>query len=305
MLTQVHLLLTYTCNWECDHCFLYCAPDSPGTFTLAQIRRLFDQLVDMGTVEWVYFEGGEPFLFYPILVEGVKMAHSRGFKTGVVSNAYWATCTEDATFWLRPLAEADLTDMSLSDDPLHYDDEHPPAEYALEAASIVGFSPTRISLERPSCVVDTTQQEKGVPILAGDIKLVGRAVEKLLEGLPRRSSGEFTECPLEKLDDPERVHVDPYGHVHLCQGILMGNVWETPLSTMARSYDPQAHSICGPLLRGGPARLADELGVVHEDSYVDACHFCYMLRLALLDRFPEYLGPPQVYGLSAKDQVCG
>ena len=43
MLTGAHVLLTYTCNWECDHCFLYCGPNSPGTFTLVQIRKLLDQ----------------------------------------------------------------------------------------------------------------------------------------------------------------------------------------------------------------------------------------------------------------------
>lgn len=28
MLTGVHLLLTYTCNFACDHCFLYCGPEA-------------------------------------------------------------------------------------------------------------------------------------------------------------------------------------------------------------------------------------------------------------------------------------
>jgi hypothetical protein len=31
---------------------------------------------------------------------------------------------------------------------------------------------------------------------------------------------------------------------------------------------------------------------------VDECHLCYLARLALIDRFPEYLGPRQVYGLA-------
>jgi MoaA/NifB/PqqE/SkfB family radical SAM enzyme len=26
----IHFLLTYTCNFECDHCFLYCGPKSQG-----------------------------------------------------------------------------------------------------------------------------------------------------------------------------------------------------------------------------------------------------------------------------------
>jgi hypothetical protein len=54
----------------------------------------------------------------------------------------------------------------------------------------------------------------------------------------------------------------------------MGNMWEMPLSSLVRNYDPDAHPICGPLLEGGPAQLAREYGVKHEDEYVDACHMC-------------------------------
>jgi len=79
----------------------------------------------------------------------------------------------------------------------------------------------------------------------------------------------------------------------------MGDMWETPLSGIAATYDPDAPPICGPLLDGGPARLAEAYGLEHDEEYVSACHFRYLMRRALMDRFPEYLGPPQVYGLNA------
>ena len=81
MLNGIHFLLTYKCNYECDHCFLYCGPHSEGTFTLEQIRTVLDEAVKIGTVEWIYFEGGEPFLFYPLMLEGLKIAYV-GFETG-------------------------------------------------------------------------------------------------------------------------------------------------------------------------------------------------------------------------------
>ena len=43
MLTGIHVLLTYTCNFECDHCFLYCSPRAEGTFTLEQIREVIEE----------------------------------------------------------------------------------------------------------------------------------------------------------------------------------------------------------------------------------------------------------------------
>lgn len=299
MLTGIHFLLTYSCNFECDHCFVYSSPRAEGTFTLEKIRRVLDESVKMGTVEWVYFEGGEPFLFYPLMVEGLRIAGDRGLKTGVVSNAYWAISDEDAELWLRPFCELQVSDVSVSDDAFHYPDEkYTPAKRAVAAAKRLGLPVGSICIEEPTVEMGADeQQEKGAPVIGGGAKFRGRAVEKLVEGLPRRRWEELTECPYEDLRNPGRVHVDSYGHVHLCQGLSMGNMWETPLSELVRNYDADAHPICGALLRGGPALLAREYHAEHDDEYVDECHFCYLLRLALIDRFPQFLAPRQVYGL--------
>ena len=141
------------------------------------------------------------------------------------------------------------------------------------------------------------EQEIGDPVIGGSTMFRGRAVEKLTEGLPRRPCEEFTHCPYEDLRDPKRVHLDAYGNVHLCQGLSMGNMWETPLSQILKGYDADSHPICRALVIGGPTLLAKEYDVGHEDTYVDACHMCYLVRRALLDRFPQYLGPKLVYGL--------
>ena len=95
MLTGIHFLLTYVCTYECDHCFLCCSPNSKGTFTLEQIRRVYDEIALIPTIEWIYFEGGEPFLYYPLLLESLRLARSRNLKTGIVTNCYWATAGED------------------------------------------------------------------------------------------------------------------------------------------------------------------------------------------------------------------
>jgi hypothetical protein len=138
---------------------------------------------------------------------------------------------------------------------------------------------------------------KGKPVIGGDIMFRGRAVEKLTADLPLTNCEEFTECPHEDLESPSRVHLDSFGNVHICQGLSMGNCWETPLSELVKNYNAASHPVCGPLVKGGPVALAREYSVNHDAEYVDACHFCYLLRLALLDRFPQYLAPRQVYGL--------
>ncbi len=299
MLTGIHFLLTYTCTFECDHCFLYCGPHAKGTFTLNQLRLVLKELTKIETIDTVLFEGGEPFLFYPLMLEGIRTARELGFKTGTVSNAYWATAVEDAELWLQPLCRLEISDLSLSDDLYHHDEENDnPAKMARTAARKLGMPVSTICIEKPTIKTGGDgRQGKGEHVIGGGAMFKGRAVEKLTEGLPKRPCGEFTTCPHENLEDPKRVHVDSFGHVHLCQGLSMGNLWETPLSELVKNYDASAHPICGPLIRGGPALLAKEYDVKHEDKYVDECHFCYLVRLALIDRFPQYLTPRQVYGL--------
>jgi len=294
-LTGVHFLLSYQCTHECDHCFVWAGPRAGGTISLELMTKVLDQAAELGTVTNVYFEGGEPFLFYPLLLEGIRRAKDRGFSTGVVTNCYWATAEPDAELWLRPLSELGVSDLSVSSDAFHSgDDEDPRPGFAVEAARSLGVDEMVITIDPPT--VGATPDEKGLPIVGGSVRFRGRAAVNLTADLPRRPWTDFDECPDEDFLDPGRVHVDGYGNVHLCQGLLVGNVEKTSLGEMLEAYDPHSHPVIGPLLAGGPAELARVHDLPHEDGYVDACHLCYEARAALRDRFPEILGPPHVYG---------
>ena len=133
-------------------------------------------------------------------------------------------------------------------------------------------------------------------LIGGGAKFRGRAADTLTEGLPTRPWREFQECPYEDLVNPSRVHVDPFGNIHICQGISIGNYWEEPLSKIMAEYDPDQHPICGPLRRKGPAGLIEELGLPPQETYVDECHACFSLRRDLLGTYPEFLAPRLVYG---------
>ena len=299
MLTGIHFILTYACNFECDHCFLFCSPRSRGTFTIHQITQVIAEGQKMGSVEWIFFEGGEPLLFYPLLVESIKRAQAKGFQVGVVTNAYGARSPADAKLWLRPLVDAGLASLSISNDTFHYGDEvENPATIAYAVANELGLDASAICIEPPQILDQTSDAAgKGRPVVGGGAKFRGRAVEKLTADLPVRPWNELCRCPYEDLDAPSRVHVDAYGNVMVCQGISIGNLWKRDLSAIIQTHRAAAHPICGPLHHGGPAALARTLGVRPEEGYVDECHFCYALRRATLDQYPDYLAPKQVYGL--------
>jgi hypothetical protein len=217
----------------------------------------------------------------------------------MVTNGYGALSEEDAELWLRPLAESGLSYLDISNDAFHYGEEaENPATIAEKVAKRLGVGTSLICIEPPKVTQRSSDKEsKGRPIIGGDVKFRGRAVEKLSHDLPLKPWKGMRECPYEDLESPSRVHVDCFGNVHICQGISMGNMWQVPLSELISTYQPQSHPICGPLIRGGPAELAKALSVKPESGYIDECHLCYLVRRKAAGNLPDYLCPKQVYGL--------
>jgi hypothetical protein len=291
-LTGLHFLLTYRCTSECEHCFVWGSPAQTGIFTLSGIRQSLEQARDLGTIEWIYFEGGEPFLFHPILVQAVRHAAGLGFQVGAVTNAFWATTEEDARAWLEPFA-GHLHSLSASTDELHSDERvSSEARNVLHACEALGIPAGLIVCE----VAAETAARRGEPVEGGAVMYRGRAAVTLAPKAPALPWDSFDECPHEQLDDPGRVHLDPLGNLHLCQGLLMGNLFDRPLKDIVHNYRPKQHPIVGPLLQGGPAELIRRYDVPHAPAYADACHLCYNARLALRNRFDGVLRPGQMYG---------
>ena len=244
------------------------------------IEHILDEAEALGTIKWIYFEGGESFLYYAILCGGIRKAKERGFKAGIVTNAYWATADADAMEWLQPLAGS-VDDLSISSDAYHGSDK---------------------GLNQPA-IARRAAQQLGIPVdfISVDESAVlyrGRAAELLAPRVEAKDWKQFIECPWEDLRHPGRVHVDPFGNLHVCQGISIGNMLEHPLTEIMAGYDADLHPIVGPLLAGGPAEIVRRYDLSHKEGYADHCHLCYEARRALRQRFPDVLTPDQMYGVT-------
>jgi Radical SAM superfamily len=292
----LHILLTYQCIFECDHCFVWGSPWQTGVFTMHKLRQVFDQTKELGTVEWIFFEGGEPFLYHGLLQQAVEEANALGFRVGIVSNAYWAMSVEDAELYLRPLAGL-VQDLSVSSDLFHYSEMISQQSHnATLAAESLGIPVGTISIASPE-TSDAQYTSGTLPEGDSGVMYRGRAAQKLASRAHKQDWHIYTSCPYEDLRDPGRLHLDPYGYLHICQGISLGNLFETPLKEILSRYDPDSHPITGPLLAGGPAELARCYKVVPEAIYADACQLCDQTRLHLRNRFPSLLAPDQMYGV--------
>jgi MoaA/NifB/PqqE/SkfB family radical SAM enzyme len=295
-LTSLHLLLTYQCVFECDHCFVWGSPKQSGTMTFEQIREILRQAHEPGTIESIYFEGGEPFLYYPVLVEGVQEAARQGFQTGIVSNAFWATNLEDAIQWLRPFAGL-IQDLSVSSDLFHWTERiSQNVEYVCKAAEALGIPVGMIEVSLPEAtnIIEPLGQ---LPQGASRVMYRGRAAEELIGRVTWQPWERFTKCPHEDLQMIGRGHLDPLGNLHACQGISIGNIFEKPLEELIESYNYETHPVIGSLVEGGPVELVRRFGLSHSDTYADACHLCYTSRQLLRVQFPEILTPDQMYGV--------
>jgi MoaA/NifB/PqqE/SkfB family radical SAM enzyme len=261
------------------------------------LRQILSAAEEAGNIKSICFEGGEPFLYYPTMLWGLREAKKRGFRRLIVTNAYWATSIEDAREWLAPIAAIGIHDLSISDDLFHYGKtEENLAKHAYEAAAALGLPVGKIVIEEPKVQLDD-RKRNGEPVVGGGVQFKGRAVETLAEGLPRKPWTAFAECLDEDFANQARVHIDPYGYVHVCQGITIGNMKRAPLGEILTSFDPLKHPICAPILRGGPAELAREHEIEPSaEGFVDACHLCYVVRSKLRPRFSEILAPAQLYG---------
>jgi hypothetical protein len=222
-----------------------------------------------------------------------------GFKTGIVSNGYWATSLEDARAAMEPFAGC-LHALSVSTDFFHYDEFiSDQSRFTEEIAKILDISSSTISIASPtvngeSCVEETRGT---LPPGESDVMYRGRAAVNLIDKAGRKPWDTFVECPYEDLVEPGRVHLDALGNLHICQGISIGNIREKPLKEICAEYDPYSHPIVNVLLEGGPAALVQQFDLPHDEGYADACHLCYNSRLLLRERFPHWLAPDQIYGV--------
>jgi len=295
-LSGVHLLLTYKCLYECDHCFVWSSPGSEGTMTLAHVEDIIRQAREIPSVTRVYFEGGEPFLFYPLMLRGVELARKLSLEVGVVTNAYFATDDRATDLWLRPLADLGISDLSLSADSYHGTGEaNKMVQRAKRTAKRLGIPVGVIAIESVEELSSPGPKDKS----KGQLCFRGRAAEELAGRARKRPWRTFDNCP-EEPPGIGRVHVDPYGNVLFCQGISVGNAWKRPLKTIISDLDPRKHPIIGPLMYGGPAELARRFSVKPKKAYADACHMCYDVRCALRKRGTArgVLVPDQLYGVT-------
>jgi hypothetical protein len=328
------LLLTYKCNAACEFCYYHCSPQKGGLMPVETCLTAWRSLkVLAGDEAKVHLTGGEPFLHWGRLVELLMEARKQdlGPVDLVETNGFWATSDRLVRDWLEVLLALGVQRLKISVDPFHQEYVAREAVQRLAAIAREMFGPDRVLVrweeyltdgglgitdcgwpeERDRVYMDTYREHP--------FRFTGRAAGQLaqlmIDGGLRVMEKEGADSgplhhPSSSIHHPclsdflgaKGVHIDPYGNVFsgTCSGIILGNLSQTPLEEMWRSFHPRQNELVGVLCQAGPSGLLDRakaLGYQELPAYAGKCHLCTHVRQFLFERHvgPSVLGPADCY----------
>jgi MoaA/NifB/PqqE/SkfB family radical SAM enzyme len=313
------ILYTYRCTIPCKHCLFNCSPAQPSVRTSHEDGLDFLQQL-RATDRVVHIAGGEAMIYYDDLIELWREANDRGIAPHFFeTNASWCTDDELALSRYGELRDAGAKGVLISCDPYHLayvkiDSFLRARKYAIELfgrKNVITSDATPGELERMRAV------GKCEELLAGHVRngppnLVGRAGAELAGYVPDRPIEELKNDRLwhatdttdgtciSEFDPKEmwEIHIDPYGNVQTCCGIIAGNVRETSLGEMMgnRFADNEIVRIVREKGPFGLLELATGLGYEAKKGYPQKCNLCWEVRKFLRPHFPDILGPDEIYG---------
>lgn len=312
------LLLSYRCTIACHHCLFNCSPKRPdvcvsvedGVEFLRQLRQ---------TDRVIHIAGGEAMMYYDDMLAICRAAQAISaaphfFET----NASW--CVDEGVTRSRyqKLKDVGLLGVLISADPYHQAFVSPERrwrafQWAVETFGRENVAAGDFSLEQLYEFRRIGRDEGRLADYsrAHPPRFVGRAGEVLACFSPDRPPEDLVNDALwhggpagascrSELDPDEmwEIHIDPYGHIQTCCGIIVGNAHKKPLlEWMIRGFHTE-NELVNMAYQHGPYAyldLAKRYGYQPRDGYAQKCHLCWEVRKFLRPYFLETFGPAEVY----------
>jgi hypothetical protein len=268
----------------------------------------------------LHFTGGEPFLNFELLRQGVEMAHQLGIPSLFVeTNAFWCRNEEETLIKMRQLKEAGLSGMLVSVNPFIL--ESVPFQRTARAIqlgmNIFGqglvvyqieyFQQFRKLSLAGRMKLDEYIRRVGLREATGRIELlpIGRAVYTLTDWFRTYPASTFFGAPCtHELSRTYHNHWDNYGNVlpGFCSGIALGNLCEQP-GLYEEGLDlKQEYPLLKLLLETGVEGLY-HFAQTHfgyqelTTGYVSQCHLCVDIRRHIVNHTQEFkeLRPIEFY----------
>lgn len=310
--TDLGIILSYQCQCACKHCLYNCGPRWKDWMSSQTLREALQ-----ATQAWrhhfqIHLTGGEPFLNFPLLLEGVRIATELGIPCYVETNAGWCRREEDVTDKFTALKEAGLSAILISCSPFHAEKIPPARTFLAIRKALEVFGRQRVMVYMTHCLEQVQffdfDMEKTTPIeryverfgldRAGSLLWDGYSI--ISGGRSGYALGHLTRkqpaaafrgqnCSLEIIH-AHHSHFDLYGNYisWFCGGLTVGDWHDLPqvLDDFRERRFPPLVNI---LVRSGPFGLLElaraEYGYQERsESYAGKCHLCVDVRRRLYQR---------------------
>jgi len=320
---DIGIILTYRCHSGCKHCLYNCGPRwEKEAMSPQMLRQALEAVEIWPQTPQVHLTGGEPFLHFPLLLEGARIAAELGIPAYVETSGAWCTDEDGALERFTALRQAGLQAVLISCSPFHAERIPPIRTMRAVRAALDVFGARRVTVYLPEFleIVQHFDVERPTPLshyedefgTEGAHRILwqgygiisgGRSGYELGHLVPRRPAQAFAQANCAgALLYAHHSHFDLYGNFisGFCGGLTVGDWRDLPQVL----YDFQAD--CYPplvevLIERGPYGLFElaQDGYSYQPltgGYTGECHLCVDVRRHLVETgdFAE-LRPPGFY----------
>lgn len=307
---DVGIILSYRCHSACKHCLYNCGPGwEKEPMSNETLRQALHAVTTWPRTPQVHFTGGEPFLHFSLLLEGVRLAAQLGIVSYVETSAAWCVDKGEAVERFETLKKEGLQAVLISCSPFHAE-KIPPARTleAVRAAlevfgsnGVIVYLPDFLrviqgfDLDRPT-PLSRYQEEFGVEgarrILWQGYSIIsgGRSGYELGHIAPRYGAEAFTpaDCAMDILY-AHHSHLDLYGNYisGFCGGLSVGDWHDLP--QLLRDFSERRYpALIEILVERGPYGLLELSRTTYgyqplPDGYAGKCHLCVDVRRHLVE----------------------
>ncbi len=310
---DVGIILSYRCVSGCKHCIYNCGPGWGLESMPAELLwQALETVAGWSPRPQVHLTGGEPFLHYPVLLEGVRIAAELGVTVYLETSAAWCVDETKTRARFAELQEAGLAAVLISCSPYHAEKIPPIRTVQAVRAALGVFGPRGVIVYQPEFLqlVQEFGLEQPTMLDRYRERYGAEGARQILWGAYGIISGGRAGYKLGHLVDPQPVeafsgencggdilfaqhsHMDLYGNYipAFCGGMVAAD-WraEDPL---ARPY-PEVVELC---IEQGPYGLFEMAHGTYDyrplpGGYAGKCHLCVDVRWHLVrvkgDDYPE------------------
>lgn len=273
------ILPTRRCNASCRNCGSFSSPSARDTLDIGDVKRVITEAHALG-FELVVFTGGEATLAPDLLDDGLRLSHSLGLRTRLVTNGHWATSREIALSEARRLAALGLDELNVSTGDEHARFVPLASVCRAAAASIKVFGSAVVTVELRSARSITRQT------VLDALQAEGLSPEEI-------AALQVIESPWMPVS-PFRTETYDRGHAVDRTNLNMRSGCESILQTYTVEPDGVVTACCGlganiiPELHTGHVSDPNTLGTAVDRSEGD------LLKLAI-----RYMGPEKILAWAA------